>query len=319
MVTARDIFQNSDLGIDSIFGNQSVIATHVSSFDKAGVGALTFAGSKIPSIALQNAGDHLANTVIICEPRFVEQADFSNNCLLVCDNPRLSFMRAVTAFFLPPSPPSGIHPTAIVSASAKIDPSASIGAYCVIGDLCRIGARSILRPHVILYDRVEIGSDVNINAGTVIGADGFGYERNERGELEKFPHVGGVVIDDHVEIGSNTSIDRGTVGDTWIKTGARIDNQVHIAHNAVVGARAAVIAQAMIGGSVKIGDESWIAPGAVLMNQISIGSHATVGLGAVVTKDVEDGQTVMGSPAQDTADFKATRRILRSLMQNADA
>jgi UDP-3-O-[3-hydroxymyristoyl] glucosamine N-acyltransferase len=314
MISAREIFDCPEIGIRAIVGDHAMVATHVSPFDDAGAGAVTFAGSKVINLEAAMSGNRLTGAIIICDARVADMSELGRSCLLVCDNPRLSFMRTVRAFFLPPPPPRGIHPTAIVSSSSRIDLSASIGAYCVVGDHCVIGARSVLRSHVTLYDRVEIGSDVIVNSGTVIGADGFGYERNELGELEKFPHIGGVVIDDHAEIGSNTSIDRGTVGNTWIKTGARIDNQVHIAHNVVVGARSAVIAQAMIGGSVRIGDESWIAPAAVLMNQISIGAKATVGLGAVVTKDVENGQTVMGSPAQDMADFKATRLALRKMI-----
>ena len=131
--------------------------------------------------------------------------------------------------------------------------------------------------------------------------------------MEKFPHIGGVVIEDEVEIGSNTSIDRGTLGNTIIKTKVRIDNQVHISHNVEIGEAAAVIAQSMIGGSVKIGPGAWIAPSAIVMNQMTIGGGATVGLGAVVTKNVSANQVVMGAPAQDAAVFRATRAAIKSL------
>src|SRR5690606_230154 len=123
--------------------------------------------------------------------------------------------------------------------------------------------------------------NVTINAGTVIGAEGFGYQRNENGEFEKFPHIGGVIINDNVDVGSNTSIDRGALGNTIIGEGAKIDNLVHIAHNVKVGKHAAVIAHAMIGGSSVIGDYSWVAPNSAIRDQISIGNRVTVGLGAV--------------------------------------
>lgn len=158
-----------------------------------------------------------------------------------------------------------------------------------------------------------MGARCRVNSGTVIGADGFGYERNEHGELEKFPHLGGVLIGDDVEIGSNTSIDRGSLGNTVIGDRARIDNLVHVAHNVQIGEDAAVIALTMLGGSSKIGTQAWVAPGAVLMNQVKIGANGTVGLGAVVVKDVDDGQTVMGAPAQDSAEFKATRAAIARL------
>jgi UDP-3-O-[3-hydroxymyristoyl] glucosamine N-acyltransferase len=145
---------------------------------------------------------------------------------------------------------------------------------------------------------------VIIHAGTVIGADGFGYERNDGGELEKFPHLGHVVLEDNVEVGSNTCIDRGTLGDTIIREGAKIDNLVHIAHNVVVGRHAVVIAHAMIGGSTRIGDYAWVAPCACVRDVVSIGDRAMIGLGAVVVRDVPDGATVMGIPARPVDEYK---------------
>lgn len=149
----------------------------------------------------------------------------------------------------------------------------------------------------------------------MIGADGFGYQRNESGELEKFPHLGGVVIEDNVEIGSNTCIDRGTLGDTIIREGSKIDNLVHIAHNVIVGRHAIVIAHSMVGGSVRIGDYAWVSPSACLRDVISIGDRSTVGLGAVVVKDVPDGGTVMGTPARPAEEYKAYLKALEKIMK----
>jgi len=258
----------------------------------------------------------LAGVTLICnEEHATALRGFEDLTLLVCPNPRLAFVRAVNAYFAPTRPPAGVHPTASVSPDSIIAPDASVGAFCVIGPGCRIGARSILHPHVTLYSDVRIGSDVIIHSGTVVGADGFGYERNEDGELEKFPHIGSVVIEDRVEIGSNTSIDRGTLGDTIIREGARIDNQVHISHNVEIGRHAAVIAQTMVGGSVSVGDYSWLAPSSIIINQVRIGHRSTVGLGAVVVKDVGDAETVMGSPAVSAEEFRLIRTALKSLIR----
>ena len=315
MVTAKEVFDNAAVGITALVGEPDRAIIAASALSAAGVGSFTFAGEKFAVDKLQALKPSLAGATVVCTAAAANAVSFPTSTLLVCDNPRLAFMRAIRTLFTPPPPPPGIHATAVVHPTAQIDAAASIGAYCVIAEQCSIGPGTVLYPHVTLYANVRIGADVVINSGTVIGADGFGYERNEDGALEKFLHIGGVVIEDHVEIGTNTSIDRGTLGDTRICEGARIDNQVHISHNVVVGARSAIIAQAMIGGSVKIGMEAWIAPSAVLMNQIEVGANGMVGLAAVATKSVGAGQVVMGSPAQDAKDFKATRAVLRRLIE----
>lgn len=270
-----------------------------------------------PAISVDRELSSAASGItIICAENHLPDLGKAEGAVLLCvENPRLAFIRVAQKFFMPPRPAAGVHPSAVIEASAWIDPTASVGAGVYIGPDCSIGARSILHANVTLYAGVTIGDDVIIHAGTVIGADGFGYERNQDGELEKFPHLGGVVIENGVEIGTNSSIDRGTLSPTIIREGAKIDNQVHISHNVVVGRRAAIIAQSMVGGSVRVGDYAWLAPAAIVMNQMQIGERATVGLGAVVVKDVLPGQTVMGAPAVDAGEFRATRAAIRSLLQ----
>jgi UDP-3-O-[3-hydroxymyristoyl] glucosamine N-acyltransferase len=218
-------------------------------------------------------------------------------------------MRVIQQCFARPRP-RGIAASAKVATTAQIADDAFVGPLCTIGENVQIGSGTVIYAGVHIYDDARIGRNVTINSGTVVGADGFGYERNAQGELEKFPHVGSVVIEDDVEIGANTCIDRGTLGDTRVCEGARLDNLVHVAHNTVIGRHAAVIADAMIGGSTKIGDYAWIAPSACLRDRIEIGDRAVVGLAAVVTKSVPEDTTVMGSPAREAGDQK---RILAKL------
>lgn len=232
----------------------------------------------------------------------------SGKTLVVVQHPRLTFLRLVAVLFAEPRQ-VGIHSTAVIDPGAKIHPTVCIGPFTYVGK-CEIGEGSVVYGHAHIYSRARIGRNVIIHAGAMVGADGFGYERNESGKLEKFPHVGGVVIEDDVEIGSNTCIDRGTLGDTIIREGAKIDNLVHIAHNVVVGRHAVVIADAMIGGSVRIGDYSWVAPSVCLREGLSIGEKTTIGMGSVVLKDVPDGMRVIGSPARPIDEYK---RILRGL------
>jgi UDP-3-O-[3-hydroxymyristoyl] glucosamine N-acyltransferase len=311
-LTASQILQN-DGHLLEIIGDPDRAINRVSPLSIAGRGGLTFSRSAAPELIKRFRGP-LSGATVICPERLdIGDADVT---LIVGDNPRLSFMRAVRTFFALPAPRPGIHPSATVAPGAIISSKASIGPGVVVGPNCSIGDGSVLHPNVVLYDNVKIGQRVTIHAGSVVGADGFGYERNERGELEKFPHIGGVTIMDDVEIGSNTSIDRGALEDTIICERARIDNQVHIAHNVRVGRDAAVIAQAMIGGSVQIGDRAWIAPSATIMNKADIGPDATVGLGAVVVKAVGAGETVMGSPAVPDHEFREVRAAIKRLLKD---
>ncbi|MBL7766124.1 MAG: UDP-3-O-(3-hydroxymyristoyl)glucosamine N-acyltransferase [Chitinophagaceae bacterium] len=237
-----------------------------------------------------------------------------NKLFIRVANPRLEFIRIAERLFTPAieytiSQHAVIHPEAVIAEQVRI------GHHTVIGR-CKIDSGTVIHDNCTLYDDIEIGKNVIIHANTVIGSDGFGYQKNELGELEKFPHLGGVRIEDHVEIGSNTSIDRGTLGHTRICKGAKIDNLVHVAHNVIIGENTTVIAHAMIGGSTVIGHDTWIAPNAILREGIRIGNHVTVGLGAVVTKNIPDGETWIGNPGKEISESLKQANYLKKLIQN---
>lgn len=302
-----------------IIGDPGRVSLAARPLDAIGPGVLSFMSRQPVQADLARNVGRFAGVTLICSDTIAPLlAQLPDVTLIVATNPRLAFMRAVKHFFVAPPPSPGIHASAVIDPTANIDSSAVVGPSCYVGPGCVIGPDCILGPGVALMHKVVLGGRVSIAGGTVVGADGFGYERNEHGELEKFPHIGGVEIGNDVEIGSNTSIDRGTLGATRIGARARIDNQVHIAHNVEIGEDAAIIAQAMIGGSVKIGPRSWIAPSATIMNQVAIGSDATVGLGAVVVKAVPDGATVMGSPAQSDVEFRRARSAIKKLTNDLE-
>ncbi len=232
--------------------------------------------------------------------------------IILTDNARLDFIRVVEKFFAP-SRPQGIHHTTGISPLAQIASDVFVGPLCSVGH-AEIGRRTVIHSGVHIYDGVKIGKDVVIHSGTVIGSEGFGYERNETGQLVKFPHVGTVVIQNGVHIGANTCIDRGSLGVTYIGEGVRIDNLVHVAHNVRIGKNSAIIANAMIGGGVDVGEASWIAPSACLRDRITIYRESIVGMGALVTKDVPEETTVMGSPAREISEYKILLSAQRDLL-----
>jgi len=167
----------------------------------------------------------------------------------------------------------------------------------VIGDAV-IGDGTTIGPNCVIEDGVSIGTDCFIGPNCSIGQVGFGYEREPDGEVALIPHLGGVQIGHRVHMGANSCIDRGTIGDTIIEDDVKIDNLVHVAHNVIVGRGAFLIANSMIGGSVRIGKNAWIAPSATVINGRQVGNDAVVGLGAVVIRNVAPGETVVGNPAR---------------------
>jgi len=261
--------------------------------------------------------EHLNNTaaeVIICRKDFDVPVEFlKSKCFIKVENPKLTFLRLVDYFFSE-KPVYKIHSSAIISPNAKVNKKVSIGPHTFIGGEVVIGKGTIIRGNCFISNKVIIGQNVFINAGVVIGSEGFGYSRNDKGELEKFPHIGGVIIEDEVEIGANTCIDRGTLGDTIIRKGAKVDNLVHVAHNVDIGKHSLVIANTMIGGSTVIGDECWVAPSVSLMNGIKIGNKSTIGMSALVTKDIPEGETWAGVPAQPMDKFIALQKKLKNLL-----
>src|SRR5215813_3242011 len=207
--------------------------------------------------------------------------------LLVCENPYATYARIAALLHPPPPLNPGVHPTALVAASARIDPSAEVGAYATIGERVTIGARAFLGPHCHLDEHVSLAEDVRLTArvtlgpgvqigarsvlqpGAVIGADGFGFAP-ERGTWLKVPQVGTVRVGADVEVGANTTIDRGAIGDTVIEDGVKLDNLIMIAHNVRVGAHTAIAALTGISGSTTIGKRCQIA------GEVAIGGHLTI-------------------------------------------
>ncbi|HEV7681649.1 MAG TPA: UDP-3-O-(3-hydroxymyristoyl)glucosamine N-acyltransferase [Pyrinomonadaceae bacterium] len=213
--------------------------------------------------------------------------------LIEVAKPKLAFVMVSEVLHPPKRREPFIHPAAVIAESANIGvmvfigphvaigertvvgPGTRIEAGVVIGDNVRVGNDCVLHPGVTLYDDVTIGDRVVLHAGVVIGADGFGYVRDDMG-YHKFPQRGTVVIEDDVELGAHTCIDRGALGQTRIGGGTKLDNLVHVGHNCDIGERVVIAAQTGISGSVTIEDD------VVIGGQVGFGDHIRVMSGAVI-------------------------------------
>jgi UDP-3-O-[3-hydroxymyristoyl] glucosamine N-acyltransferase len=252
-----------------------------------------------------------------------EATPLAGKTLLRCTKPKASFARAAELLLERPLIAAGIHATAVIAASARISRGAAVGPYAVVeedtflGEGAQVGAHCVvgrgswigngcrLHPRVTLYPGVRLGDRVEVHAGAVLGADGFGYAYSD-GRYWKFPQIGIVEIGDDVEIGANATIDRGSLGDTRIGNGVKLDNLVHVAHNVEIGAHTVIAAQTGISGSCVLGHH------VVVGGQVGMGEHCTLEDGAIAGgqagilngKTIRSGQTVWGTPARPLEKFK---------------
>jgi UDP-3-O-[3-hydroxymyristoyl] glucosamine N-acyltransferase len=250
---------------------------------------------------------------------------------IVSDNPYAYYARTVALFHPAPEAVPGVHPTAQVDRTARVDAGAEVGPFAVIGPGCRVARGAVIGAHVTLGAEVEIGEGTRLNAGVavyercrlgarcivhsgaVIGADGFGMARDE-GRWIKIPQVGAVAIGDDVEIGANTTIDRGALDDTVIEDGVKLDNQIQVAHNCVIGAHTVIAGCTGISGSVTIGRDCMIGGGVGIVGHISICDRVTISGMTLVAKPItRPGTYTSGLPMMPHAQWLRSAALLRRL------
>lgn len=190
-----------------------------------------------------------------------------------------------------------------IGENVKIGNNVKIYSNSYIGDNVKIGDNTHISSGVRIYHDCLIGNNCNIEANTVIGADGFGFAPNEKGKYSKIPQIGNVVIEDFVDIGACTTIDRATLGSTIIKKGVKLDNQIQIAHNVVVGENTVIAAQTGIAGSTKIGCNCQIGGQVGFAGHINIGNNVKIQGQSGVIKNIPDNKIVQGTPAFDYGNF----------------
>jgi UDP-3-O-[3-hydroxymyristoyl] glucosamine N-acyltransferase len=290
-------------------GDAELEVTGVKGIEEAGPTEVTFvANPKYGALARKTRA-----AAVLVEPEFPE----IEAATLRITNPYLAFSRTLGFFYQPPAYAPGIHRTAVIDSTAVIGAGAHIGAYVVIGPRVKLGRHATLLPHVVLYPGVEAGSHffahahavvrencilgdhVTLENGVIIGADGFGFAKNEQGHWEKIPQSGPVRIGNRVDVQANATIDRATVGETRIGDGSKIDNLVQVGHASHVGENTLICAQTGLAGSSVVGSN------VILAGQVGVAGHCTVGDGVILTAqsavshDIPPGKVISGSPGFD--------------------
>ena len=306
-----------------VVGDGETIIRGVASLEKAGEGDLVFFSQNKFRKQLEETKASAAIVPL--------EEGYDRIPVLKSPNPHLTFIKAIEVFYRPFRIQAGVHPSADVSASAKIESGVAIGAMSYIGEEAEIGSGTVIFPLAAVFPRVRIGKNcvvyshvsiredtrigdrVIIHNGAVIGSDGFGSIKTEDGTYRKIPQIGRVVIEADVEIGANTAIDRAALGETTIKKGTKVDNLVQIAHNVEVGPNAILAGQTGIAGSVKIGKN------VITGGQVGISDHVEIGDGVIaaaksgITKSIPAGSFVAGSPHVDIRDWRKIWVLLPQL------
>ena len=321
VLTLREIVAR--LGGEAV-GEVAAPLTGVATLDSAGPHQIAFLTNPKyrPRLAGTRAG------AVILGPGDRDAASIPR---IIADNPYAYYARTVALFNPPPAALPGVHPTAQVAPDARIAASAEVGAFAVVAAGCSVGDGAVIGAHSVLGENVSVGAGTRLHArvtvyegctigarcvlhsGVVIGADGFGMAR-EAGRWVKIPQVGAVRIADDVEVGANTTIDRGALDDTVIEEGVKLDNQIQVGHNCVIGAHTVIAGCTGISGSVRIGRDCLIGGAVGIVGHIQICDGVTISGFSFVTKSItEPGTYTSGAPAMPHAQWLRNAVHLRRL------
>ncbi len=292
-----------------------------------GVNTLELAGPcDVSFLANPKYIDKLENTkagAVIIAPEHADKVE----CALVSENPYLDFGRILHVFAKKQGSFEGIselahicdevelgqsvtiYPFAYIGPNVKIGNNVTIFPNVYIGENCQIGDNSILYPNCVLMSDTVLGDKCIIHAGVVLGADGFGFIR-DNDIVNKIPQIGKVIIGNSVEVGANTTIDRAVLDSTKIKNHTKIDNLVQVGHNVEIGECSLIVSQVGISGSTIIGKNATFAGQAGIAGHLKIGDNVTIAPKSGVAKDIADNATVGGAPAVDQMTFMKTLTLM---------
>jgi UDP-3-O-[3-hydroxymyristoyl] glucosamine N-acyltransferase len=306
-------------------GDGAVEITGVAGLHQAGTGQLTF---------LANPKYRTAAKTTRASAILLAASEPAPPCAaLRSANPYLDFARAIEFFYQPPRYTGGVHPTAIIAATARVGEGAHIGPYCFVDEGAVLGRHAVLHSFVSIYRGAQIGDDffahshavvrehcrighrVILQNGAIVGADGFGFARRPDGSWHKMAQSGPAVLEDDVEIQAGACVDRATVGETRVRRGAKIDNLVQVGHASAVGEDTLLCAQVGLAGSTTVGSKC------ILAGQVGAAGHLTIGDGAVVTaqsgvpSDVPAEATYSGYPALPNKDWLKAVAVFHRLSE----
>jgi len=294
----------------TVVGNPEAEVSKLAKIEEGTSGSLTFLANPkyTPYIYDTKA------SVTIVNSDFEPENDISTTLIKVEDAYK-SFSKLLEYYNQVKLNKTGIEQPSFVSDSAQYGENLYLGAFSYLGDNVKLGKNVKVYPNVYIGDNVTIGDNcvvfagakiysesiigdsVYIHSGAIVGADGFGFTPNEKGEYSKVPQTGNVIIEDHVDIGAGTTIDRATLGSTVIRRGVKLDNQIQIAHNVEIGEHTAIAAQTGIAGSTKIGKHCLIGGQVGVAGHIVIGDRVRIQAQSGIGRNIKDDEVLQGSPA----------------------
>jgi len=310
----------------TIVGNPETEVSKLAKIEEGTEGSLTFlANPKYKSyIYTTNA------SITIVNSDFEPEQDLTTTLIKV-DDAYSAFTKLLEYYNQIKLNKSGIEQPTHISDTVSLGKDIYIGAFTYVGDNVTIGDNVKIFPNSYIGDNVTIGENTIIfaggkvysdcvlgnncviNSGAIIGADGFGFAPNEKGEYSKVPQIGNVIIEDYVDIGAGTTIDRATLGSTIIRKGVKLDNQIQIAHNVEIGKNTVIAAQAGIAGSTKIGENCQIGGQVGIVGHISIGNDVRIQAQSGIGRNVKDNEVLQGSPALTYGDYNKSYVYFKNL------